>query len=258
MDIKPYLLKETNWKAVKDQSFEVAVLPWGATEAHNYHLPYGTDVIQCDYVAELAARKSWKNGAKIIVLPTIPFGVNTGQFDIKLDINMMPSTQTAVLLDIAESLSRQGIRKLVVMNGHGGNDFKQIVREVGARYPNMFICYLNWYQAVDWNDYFDEPGDHAGEMETSTLLHIAPHLVLSLNEAGQGRTFPFAVRALQDGTVWAERKWSKATEDTGAGNPSKATADKGNHYLEAITDTMASFLSELADISPENLYMSPE
>lgn len=254
MDIRPYILKETNWKSIKNQSFDVAVLPWGATEAHNYHLPYGTDIIQCDYVAELAARKSWESGAKIIVLPTIPFGVNTGQFDITLDINMMPSTQTAVLMDIAESLSLQGIKKLVVMNGHGGNNFKQIVREVGARYPDMFICYLNWYQAVNWDDYFDEPGDHAGEMETSTLLYIAPDFVLPLDEAGTGDTHPFTVKALQEGWVWAERNWKKATDDTGAGNPSKATAEKGNRYLEAITDSIASFLTELSDTDADDLY----
>ena len=254
MDKKPYILKKTNWKFVKDQSYNVAILPWGATEAHNYHLPYGTDIIQCDYVSELAAKKAWNNGAEVVVLPTIPFGVNTGQFDIKLDINMMPSTQTSVLNDITESLCRQGVYKLVVMNGHGGNNFKQIIREVGARFPNMFICYLNWYEAADWNDYFDDPGDHAGEMETSTLLYIAPDLVLDLSEAGTGKTFPFAIEALQQGWVWAERKWSEATEDTGSGNPSEATKEKGRMYLEAVTDRISSFLVELAKTDLDNLY----
>lgn len=256
MDIKSYILKSTNWKEVKTQSYEVALLPWGATEAHNYHLPYGTDIIQCDYVAEISAEKAWDNGAKVVVLPTIPFGVNTGQFDIKLDINMMPGTQTAVLKDITESLSRQGIKKLVVMNGHGGNDFKQIVREVGAKFPDMFISYMNWYQAVDWNDYFDEPGDHAGEMETSTLLYIDPNLVLPLNEAGDGISHPFSIKGLQEGWVWAERKWSLATDDTGSGNPIKATAEKGKIYLDAISDNIALYLTELAKTKLEDLYKS--
>jgi creatinine amidohydrolase len=123
MPPRPYILAETNWKAVKDQTYDVAVLPWGATEAHNYHLPYATDTMQCDYVAAESARIAWEKGAKVIVLPTIPFGVNTGQLDIRLDINMNPSTQMAVLRDIVDVLARQQINKIVVMNGHGGNDF---------------------------------------------------------------------------------------------------------------------------------------
>ena len=84
--IRPYLLAETNWKHLKDANIELAILPWGATEAHNYHLPYGTDVYEADYVAAESARKAYEQNANIIVLPTVPFGVNTGQSDIYLDI----------------------------------------------------------------------------------------------------------------------------------------------------------------------------
>ena len=85
---RPFILAETNWKSVKETKFDVAVLPWGATEAHNYHLPYATDSIQNEYVAALAAEKAWEKGAKVIVLPNVPFGVNTGQLDVDLCINM--------------------------------------------------------------------------------------------------------------------------------------------------------------------------
>nr|GFB13745.1 hypothetical protein [Tanacetum cinerariifolium] len=125
------------------------VLPWGATEAHNYHLPYATDNFQCDYVAAEAARLSWEAGAKVVVLPTIPFGVNTGQLDITLDINLNPSTQLAILHDIVQVLARQGIPKLVVLNGHGGNDFRQHLRELQAEFPTVFLCTVNWFKAVD-------------------------------------------------------------------------------------------------------------
>lgn len=94
--MRPYILAETNWKAVKEQQIDVAVLPWGATEAHNYHLPYATDVIEADAVSAAAAKIAWENGTKVMVLPTIPFGVNTGQADIKLDMNLNPSTQLAI------------------------------------------------------------------------------------------------------------------------------------------------------------------
>ena len=127
---RPYILAETNWKDVRETEYDVAILPWGATEAHNYHLPYSTDVVQCDEIAAEAAKRAWGQGARPIVLPTVPFGVNTGQLDVKLDINMNPSTQLAVLSDVVAALERQGIDRLLIMNGHGGNDFRQMVREL--------------------------------------------------------------------------------------------------------------------------------
>ena len=66
----------------------------------------------------LVNKRAEEQGAKVGVLPTVPFGVNTGQLDIKLDINMYPSTQAAVLHDVIDSLWRQNIPKFVVMNGH--------------------------------------------------------------------------------------------------------------------------------------------
>ena len=80
--MKPYLLSENNWKNIKNENFDLAILPWGATEAHNYHLPYGTDNYEADSIAAESAKIAWEKGAKVIVLPTIPFGVNTGQADI--------------------------------------------------------------------------------------------------------------------------------------------------------------------------------
>jgi len=138
--MRPYILAETNWHSIKDAHFELAVLPWGATEAHNCHLPYSSDIIESDLISAESARIAWEKGAKVIVLPTIPYGVNTGQFDIPLCININPSTQLAVLKDVIEVLNRQGIFKLLIFNSHGGNDFKPIIRELGIMFPRMFIC----------------------------------------------------------------------------------------------------------------------
>src|SRR5258708_23886785 len=91
--MRPYILDELTWKTVRDTRYDVAVLPWGATEAHNYHLPYTTDNIQAEAVAALAAERAWQRGAKVVVLPGVPFGVNTGPLAIPLCINMNPSTQ---------------------------------------------------------------------------------------------------------------------------------------------------------------------
>ena len=105
-------------------------------------------------------------------MPTIPFGVNTGQTDIYLDINMSPSTQMAILNDILTVLDRQGIKKFLILNSHGGNDFKSILRELGLDFPKMLLSSCNWFHALDKSRYFEEEGDHADEMETSIMMHI--------------------------------------------------------------------------------------
>lgn len=254
MPPRPYILAETNWKTVRETPYEVAILPWGATEAHNFHLPYATDNLQNEWIAAEAARMAWERGAKVVVLPNVPFGVNTGQLDIRLDLNMNPSTQAAVLRDLVDALSRQGVPKLVVMNGHGGNHFRQILRELQPQFPNIFLCTFNWYDTIRWADYFEAQGDHAGEMETSIMLHVRPDLVLPLSEAGDGAARGPRLRAMREGWAWAQREWTKVTADTGIGDPSKATAEKGRESLEAITQKIADFLVELAACDPSYLY----
>lgn len=254
MTFRPYILAETPWKTVRETAYEVAILPWGATEAHNYHLPYATDNFQADYVAAEAARQAWGAGAKVVVLPCVPFGVNTGQLDIPLTLNLNPSTQAAILRDLVTALSGQRVCKLLILNGHGGNDFKPLIREILSLHAGFFLGTLNWYQVFDPGAYFDVPGDHAGELETSTMLHIVPHLVQPLEEAGDGRALAFKLRGLREGWAWTSRDWVKVTRDTGVGNPALATAEKGQRFLEAVTAKIADFLVELAACDLDDLY----
>ena len=253
MPNRPYVLDELTWKTVRDTPYEVAVLPWGATEAHNLHLPYSTDNVQTEVIAARAAERAWQQGAKVVVLPVVPFGVNTGQLDIPLCINMNPSTQALVLRDVAASLAGQGIGKLVVLNGHGGNDFRQMIREIQPQ-VSLFLCTVNWYKVVDLKSYFSDLGDHAGEMETSVMQHVAPELVLPLSEAGSGKAKQFKISAFREGWAWAPRKWTAVTDDTGVGNPANATAEKGQRYVEAVTTKIAEFLVELAKANPDKMY----
>ncbi len=254
MPPRPYILAETTWQHVKDAAYDVVVLPWGATEAHNYHLPYATDNIQCDYIAAEAARLAWEAGAKVVVLPIVPFGVNTGQLDITLDINLNPSTQLAILRDVVRVLARQGIPKLVVLNGHGGNDFRQHLRELQAEFPAVFLSTVTWFKAVDRGQFFTAPGDHADALETSAMLHIAPALVRPLAEAGAGHAKQFRIEALRHGWAWAQRDWSQVTADTGAGDPAEATAEKGAALLAVACGAIGRFLTELAAADPQDLY----
>lgn len=252
--MRPYILAENTWNSIRETEHTAAILPWGACEAHNYHLPYGTDIIEADRVAAEAARIAWEKGAKVIVLPTIPFGVNTGQPDIKLDMNMNPSTQMAVLRDVIEVLNRHGIHKLIILNSHGGNDFKTMIRELGLQYPQMFLCTCNWFQSLDQSKFFENRDDHAGEMETSVILHLAPELVRPLGEAGDGAARKFTITGMREGWAWAERKWSQVTKDTGVGNPEKATREKGEKFFTAVTEKVGEFFYEVAVTGRDDLY----
>lgn len=252
--MRPYILAESNWKALKDANIELAILPWGATEAHNYHLPYATDIIEADFIAAESAKIAWENGAKVMVLPTIPFGVNTGQTDILLDINLHPSTQLSILKDLIEVLDRQGIRKFLILNSHGGNDFKTMLRELGVRFPNMFLSTINWFQALDKTEYFENKGDHADEMETSLILYFKPDLVLPKSSWGDGAEKKNKIKAFTEGWAWTERKWSQISADTGVGNPEKASAEKGKKYFEAVTRKIAALLVEICKTDTDKLY----
>ena len=229
------------------------MLPWGATEAHNTHLPYGADNLQSEQVAILAAGKAWEQGARVVVLPVVPFGVNTTQLDIPLTINMNPSTQAAVLADVVASLEAQGVLKLVIVNGHGGNDFRQMIRELQPR-TKVFLATINWWSCVDVTKYFDETGDHAGEAETSAVMHLAPHQVRPLGEAGAGKAKKSKLTGIREGWAWAPRRWTQVTDDTGIGNPAKASAEKGRTYVNDAVDRIARFLIELSALDPKQPY----
>ncbi len=253
--MRPYILAECNWKFVKDAQIEAAVLPWGACEAHNYHMPYGTDIIESELISAEAARIAWERGAKITVLPGIPFGVNTGQFDVKLDINMNPSTQLMILRDVIEVLDRQGIYKLIIFNSHGGNDFRTMIRELGLKFPRMFLTSCNWFQSIDQKLFFENKDDHAGEMETSLLLYLRPELVAPLSEAGDGASKKFKIQGIREGWAWAERKWTQVTKDTGVGDPRKATREKGEAYFRAVTEKVATYFQEVCANKNSDMYL---
>jgi creatinine amidohydrolase len=246
MPPRPYLLIEANHRQLTESPPAVAVLPWGATEAHNWHLPYGTDVIEATEVAKQGAAIAFERGARVAVLPTIPFGNDEQQLDQACTISFTTPTAIAILNDVARSLARQKIDRLVILNAHGGNQFQPLVRDAQSRH-GMLIVVVNFYELVPdvKRELFEQLGDHADELETSLLLHLRPEVV-ELEQAGTGSRTPFEIKTLKQPGVWTPRPWSKSHPDTGSGDPSRATADKGERYFTAVTSAIADLLVELA------------
>jgi creatinine amidohydrolase len=245
--IEPWSLAALNYGQVKAREpFEVAVLPLGATEPHNLHLPYGTDTFQVDVIAARAAARATEAGARVVVLPTIPYGTETNQMRFPLAMNLNPRTMALVITDLVASLATHGIRKCVLLNGHGGNDLKWVLRELHLTSPvHLFLC--NWYKvAADrYREIFSDAGDHAGEMETSMGLAHFPSLV-ALDQADPGTMALSRFEAVNRGWVEITRPWHLLTTNSGAGDPRPATAAKGEAVTEVAVERIARFLKDLS------------
>jgi creatinine amidohydrolase len=252
-------LSKAAYGYVRGKRYDIAILPWGATEPHNLHLPYLTDSILSYDVAVDAARIALdKYGVRAMVLPSVMMGAqNPGQRDLPFCIHYREDTQRAILTDIVASLAHQAIRKLLIVNGHGGNSFKGFIRDLAVDYPDFIILSSEWFTVLPAKQYFDEPGDHADELETSVMMHYHPELV-RLEDAGPGKARAFALPTLQQKVAWLPRHWTQVTDDTGIGNPHLATADKGRRFAEAVAEKYAQLLSELSSVrSVSDLYEHP-
>ena len=244
--IEEWDLTATNLRRVRSRQYEVAVLPTGATEPHNRHLPYGQDVRHTTWVAREATARAWAQCPRVICLPTLPFGVDCNLLDFPLAIHVSQAAIDAVVTDVAKSLLRHGIRKLVIVNGHGGNSFAPLLRQLQCDLPmHMFVC--NWWTvgSDEYRRIFEKPDDHAGEMETSVALALHPDLV-ELEHAGPGEPAPFRFEALRRGWVQTSRRFSRLNDHCAAGDPRAASAEKGRAYLELVCGRIAAFLEELA------------
>ena len=237
----PWKLSETNLATVREQGYQAAVLPLGATEPHNLHLPYGTDLFEGDTIGAAACAAAWERGAKVVLLPTIPYGVQTNQREFPLAMNLNPSTLNLVIEDLVASLVQSGIVKIVLLNSHGGNDLKGVLRELYGRSPaRLFLC--NWYRMFDdvYDSIFAQPDDHAGEMETSLALAHFPDLVARTADgrlaADAGRKNPTRFEAVNRGWVSITRPWHLLTTNAGAGDPHAATAEKGRRMMEVVVE----------------------
>lgn len=240
-------LSSASWNDVKETKYDVVILPWGAIEPHNYHLPYITDCHLSQNIALDSAELAYKKyGAMCAVMPPIFLGSqNPGQWNLPLCIHTNSETQKAILGDIVDSLHYQGFRKLVIINGHGGNTFKSYIRDFAKKYPDFIIVSLNWFEVVPTDGCFEEkPDEHAGEQETSVLLHYRPDLV-DMSVAGDGVVTPVEVEALNKKIGWAPRNWGEVSKDTGIGNPHKSTAEKGARYAAAVADKISDLLGDL-------------
>jgi len=219
------------------------------------HLPYGCDAITVSRIGELICERAYEDGAEVILLPTIPYGVNTNLMAFPMTINMNPTTQLAIIRDVVASLRQHGVRKLVILNGHGGNDFGFVLRELYS--CGVFMVSVNWWMvAAEACGHLIENkgGEHADEAETSWGLHLFPELMGPLETADDGAVRPFRIEGL--GKSWAKitRPWERVTTRSGYGNPHKASAEKGRLWIEESVRQLGAFLVELSKAEMDDTF----
>lgn len=250
--MRPWILAETNYHHVQNCDYQVAVLPMGATEPHNLHLPYGTDTFQAETIASRACEAAWQQGARVVMLPPIPYGTETNQQRCRLSLNVNPTTLGLLIRDLVESLAGHGIQRLLILNSHGGNEFKPLLRELfGRTSVQLFLC--DWFRGLTADvrsQIFSATDDHAGEVETSLGLAFFPQFVRTNSDgtlaADEGAVRITRFDAVNQGWVSITRPWHLLTTNTGSGNPHGATADKGRQLMDIMVQRLSGFLVQLS------------
>jgi creatinine amidohydrolase len=212
-----------------------AIIPLGSLEQHGAHLPLSTDSIIAEYFARLVAEKI---GA--FVMPVISYGVS---FEHKpmFNVSLRNSTLSTMICDACTSLAEMRIRHIIVVNGHHGNTgaLQYISQELHNKIArNVNVHAIHYWQMMR-RDF-----DHAGEVETSLVLAIAPELV-HMNRAMPNSKKLSKSKAAYSSITNVPGSFPKITGNGVWGNPRKATAAKGETLIKEITSNLARTIIEL-------------
>ncbi|MGD2200548.1 MAG: creatininase family protein [Candidatus Bathyarchaeota archaeon] len=225
-------------RAFKAGKFDKAVLAVGSTESHGDHLPHGTDTLVAEHLADAVAERV----EGLLVLPTIPVGMSEHYSSFPVALSLSTETLKRVIDEILSSLLAHGITRLLIVNGHDGNlpAIEAATREFRVDHPQMCIAVLEawWETAAE----LVPPGTlevwgglgHGGEGETSMMLALAPELVEMERARGVVPDLPAHVQI----------KWTfdELTPYAVTGDPTKATAEKGEKMWDALLDLLVSFI----------------
>ena len=253
-----FILGELTWTEASDRFKEVdiALLPVGALEQHGPHLPLDTDAFDAGYLAEKVAEAC--TNPKPLVLPLISYGVSYHHEDFPGTISINNDTLTKIVYDIGMSAAHNGITKLVIINGHGGNiPSLKFAAQMINRDAHIFTTVDSGDTSdVDLEKLCETPNDvHAGEIETSTSLAIRPELV---NMSKAKKFVPKFSSHYLDFTTNRSVEWFARTlkiSPTGIlGDPTKASAEKGKKMWEVMIKNLVELVEHLKSLTLNEIY----
>jgi creatinine amidohydrolase/Fe(II)-dependent formamide hydrolase-like protein len=258
MKKRGYILGELTWPEAEDRFkvIDVALLPVGSTEQHGPHLPLDTDAFDAELLACEVADAFVE--PKPLVLPLISYGVSYHHMDFCGTISISNETLTKLVYEIGMSVAHHGIKKLIIINGHGGNtpSLKNAAQMIN-RDAHIFTCVDTGETSdVDIGKIIETPNDaHAGEVETSTALATRPELV----DMSKAQKFipDFSSRYL-DFSSSRSVEWYTQTEKISQngvlGDPTKASSEKGVLIWNIMVKNLIGFVSELKDMTLDEIY----
>jgi creatinine amidohydrolase len=243
-------LAELTHPEVSGRDIRVLVLPIGSTEPHANHLCYGNDVWTAGALAARAAAKANEEGARVLVLPTMPFGVNVNLTTIPYAQCIRPATLIAFVKDVVDTAEKQGIRKVLIVNAHGGNTatLGAALRELYATHPKVFVAQVEASAPArdEAAKIIEKTGEHASEAETSVALALFPEKV-RMERATRPTEPALKLRTAKAASVTFVRPWQYVSDTTGVGDPTRASAQKGQKLVDVFVDRISAFLKELSD-----------
>lgn len=236
------LLQEQTWSSIERLSKETPVLiPIAAIEQHGHHLPVFTDSL---LLGEIVRRIEASMSSEVLITPLMWLGNSHHHMDFPGTMSAEPRVYLDLIAGLVENMLHHGFRRILMLNGHGGNDVpgKQAMFEVRQKYrsrSDLLLLFTTYWSlgTEPWNDMpsiQQRDMGHACEWETSMIMKIAPHLVGDFASAPviePGNPFRPASRA------WITKDRSEIGH---IGWPHLATAEKGEHLFESFTcDTQA-------------------
>ena len=258
------LLQEMKWKEAQEEINRtgIALIPVGSTEQHGYHMPLGSDT----YCAlEVARRTAQKEDA--VVVPAIPYGISHCHMSFPGTITLRTDTLFRVVTDISESLYKHGIRKFILINGHGHNGpaLQTFMDEFKAE-KDVHIFLIQWWIAGFkltpelWSpNREDLPDGHAADIEASAMMAIDAHLV-DLSQAGKvvlGTLGTSKIKFNKSTSVHLIDKpvdlatisdFEQFTESGLIGSALNASKENGEKVLDKVADFLAELIRELKSL----------
>jgi creatinine amidohydrolase len=246
------------WEEIEERLkvVDTAILPCGAIEQHGPHLPVDIDYFDATYMAKKVAATC--SDPKPFVLPPIPYGVSYHHEEFKGTLSVTNDALSRFIYDIGMNLAKNGIKKLILLNGHGDNaPTLSYAAQMINRDAQIFVCVETGETSdIDLYDLIETPNDiHAGEIETSTTLAIRPEVVQM--EKAVNETLNFGSNYLNytsdRGVAWYVH--TKKISNSGVmGDPTKATEEKGKKMWEIMIAHMVKFVEEIKRSKLEDLY----
>lgn len=229
---------------------EVMVIPFGSTEPHGPHLPYGTDTTIANRYSREAVRRANSEGGRVLCLPAMPFGNNVNFKDFPFACRIRVETLMAVVLDLVTFGREEGVRKFVLVNCHGGNDstLAACTRQIFDRFQNEAFVVMSGcgaFAGKTFQKLFSDGSPHAGDYETSLMQFLAPEKMPNQAPVESAMHVP-SVPGLAEARVTWVRNWSHLMPAACAGRPDLATPEKGQEFFEEDVAGFARFLAALS------------